>query len=144
MRMQLACAVKNPSHARVLCDPLLGWSYQTEVLFQIQRAEDVPKAYLTESFESFSFKLRQQKRFRRLSWLIQLLLVFPGTQLRVQRPAAARPRASIVRATVGKGESQADQKAEDDVEQMGAPEGDRALAGPHTALLINTKTKPGS
>lgn len=63
-----------------------------------------------------------------------ILLVLSGTQLRVQRPAAARPRASIVRAVDGKGETGADKKAEDDVEQMGAPEGDRVLAGPHTAL----------
>ena len=52
-----------------------------------------------------------------------------GTQqLRAQRPAA-RPRLAVVRRATGQGEKQATQKAEDDVEQMAAPEGDRALAG---------------
>mmetsp|Transcript_11762 Transcript_11762/g.35277 ORF Transcript_11762/g.35277 Transcript_11762/m.35277 type:complete len:113 (-) Transcript_11762:475-813(-) len=46
-------------------------------------------------------------------------------QLRTQRPA----RMSVLRKAAGTGERQADQKAEEDIEQMAAPEGDRVLAG---------------
>lgn len=83
----------------------------------------------------------KQTRFRKHIWQselqtnaanqLPLILLNGGTgtqQLRAQRPAA-RPRLAVVRRATGQGEKQATQKAEDDVEQMAAPEGDRALAG---------------
>lgn len=70
-----------------------------------------------------------------------------GAQLRVQRPAARRPAARFVaRNASGEGGSKGEgrestmgqnQQAQNDVEQMAAPEGDRVLEGAHLLTLCS-------